>query len=120
MTTDSSILTAIANDFGYEGIFERQVQALGKPGDVVVGISTSGNSENVLRAICYAARNRMRSICLTGASGGRIAKAAEITICVPSANVQHIQEAHITIGHILCDLVERSLYLAERQVSGNA
>ena len=119
MTTDSSILTASANDFGYDGVFERQVQALGKPGDVVVGISTSGNSENVVRALRYASRNGMRSVCLTGASGGRIAKVAEISICVPSANVQHIQEAHITIGHILCDLVERTLFPSTGQPGQN-
>jgi phosphoheptose isomerase len=113
MTTDSSILTASANDFGYDGVFERQVQALGKPGDVVVGISTSGNSENVLRALCYAGRNGMRTIGMTGASGGRMAEESEIAIKVPSACVQHIQEAHITIGHILCDLVERTLFPAQ-------
>ena len=110
LTTDSSILTASANDFGYEGVFERQVQALGKAGDVVVGISTSGNSENVARSLCYASRNGMRTISLTGASGGRVTQAAEIAIRVPSACVQHIQEAHITIGHILCDVVERTLF----------
>jgi phosphoheptose isomerase len=110
MTTDSSILTASANDFGFDGIFERQVQALGKAGDVVVGISTSGNSENVARALSYAARNAMRTVSLTGASGGRISEIAEIAIRVPSTTVQHIQEAHITIGHILCDLVERTLF----------
>jgi histidinol-phosphate phosphatase family protein len=120
MTTDSSILTASANDFGYEGVFERQVQALGKPGDVVLGISTSGNSENVFRALSYASRHGMRSICLTGASGGRIAKTSEISICVPSVNVQHIQESHITIGHILCDLVERTLFQDERQLTNHA
>jgi phosphoheptose isomerase len=110
LTTDSSILTASANDFGFDGIFQRQVQALGKPGDVVMGISTSGNSENVARALSYAAQNGMHALCLTGASGGRISQIAEIGIRVPSACVQHIQEAHITIGHILCDLVERTLF----------
>jgi phosphoheptose isomerase len=110
LTTDSSILTASANDFGYAGVFERQVQALGKPGDVVVGISTSGGSENVVRALCYAARNGMRTIGLTGAAGGRVAETSDIAIRVPSACVQHIQESHITIGHILCDLVERTLF----------
>jgi phosphoheptose isomerase len=113
MTTDSSILTASANDFGFDGIFERQVQALGKPGDVVVGISTSGNSENVARALSYASGHGMRTISLTGASAGRISEIAEIAIRVPSTTVQHIQEAHITIGHILCDLVERTLFPAK-------
>ena len=100
MTTDSSILTASANDFGYEGIFERQVQALGKPGDVVVGISTSGNSENVFRALCYASRKGMRTVCLTGASGGRIGKASEISICVPSVErAAHSGGAHHNRTH---------------------
>jgi phosphoheptose isomerase len=110
MTTDSSILTASANDFGFGGIFERQVQALGRAGDVVLGISTSGNSENVVRALGCAATGGMRTIALTGAAGGRVAAAAEIAIRVPSPSVQHIQEAHLTIGHILCDLVERTLF----------
>jgi len=109
LTTDSSIITASANDFGYDGIFERQVQALGRPGDVLLGISTSGNSRNVLRAARYAAEHSMRTIGLTGASGGELAKLVEIPIRVPSSNVQHIQEAHITIGHILCDLIEQTL-----------
>lgn len=110
MTTDSSILTASANDFGYAGIFERQVQALGRPGDVVIGISASGNSENVLRALAYARNHHMRGIALTGAGGAKIATVADITIRIPSSIVQHIQEAHITVGHVLCAIVERSLF----------
>src|SRR5579863_10102207 len=108
LTTDSSILTASANDFGYGGVFERQVQALGRPGDVVIGISTSGNSENVLRAIQHARTHEMRTIALMGESG-KLAEAAEIAIRAPSSVTQFIQEAHIMIGHILCELVERSL-----------
>jgi D-sedoheptulose 7-phosphate isomerase len=110
LTTDSSILTASANDFGFDGIFERQVQALGRPGDVVIGISTSGNSANVLRALRYAAGNGMSTIALIGASGGKMGALAEIAIRVPSASVQHIQESHIAIGHILCALAERTLF----------
>ena len=110
LTTDSSILTASANDFGYAGVFERQVQALGRPGDVVLGISTSGNSENVLRALSYARNHGMRAIAMTGQSGGKIAAAADISIRIPSANCQHIQEAHITVAHILCGIVERNLF----------
>jgi D-sedoheptulose 7-phosphate isomerase len=109
LTTDSSILTASANDFGYEGVFERQTQALGRPGDVLLGISTSGNSENVLRAVRYAAAHEMHSICLTGPSG-KMPELAEVAIRVPNAIVQHIQECHITIGHILCDLIEQALF----------
>lgn len=114
LTTDSSILTASANDFGFTGVFERQTQALGQPGDVLVGISTSGNSENVVRAINYASEHNIRTIALTGGSGGKLAQLAEVTICVPSTNVQHIQESHITIGHVLCHLAERALFPENR------
>lgn len=109
LTTDTSILTASANDFGFAGVFERQVQALGRPGDVILGISTSGNSENVLRAVRYARDHGLGTLVLTGEAGA-LAGLAQVAIRVPSTNVQHIQEAHITIGHILCDLVERSLF----------
>jgi D-sedoheptulose 7-phosphate isomerase len=109
LTTDTSVLTASANDFGYAGVFERQVQALGRPGDVVIGISTSGNSENVLRAINYARAHQMCAIVLTGAGGGKLVQAAQTALCVPSTVTQFIQESHIMIGHILCDLVEQSL-----------
>ena len=110
LTTDSSILTASANDFGFDGIFERQVQALGRPGDVVLGISTSGNSANVVRALNYARDHEMRTIAMTGAGGGRMAELAEIAICIPSEVVQHIQESHIAVAHIVCHLVERALF----------
>ena len=109
LTTDASVLTASANDFGYAGVFERQVQALGQPGDVVIGISTSGNSENVLRAVNYARAHQMCTIALTGAEGGKIAQAAQCALSVPSTVTQFIQESHIMLGHILCDLVEQSL-----------
>ncbi len=111
LTTDTSILTASANDFGFAGVFERQTQALGRPGDVLMGISTSGNSENVLRAICYASTHGMRTIALIGGDAVcKLAGAAEIVIGVPSPVTQFVQEAHIMIGHILCDVVEQTLY----------
>jgi D-sedoheptulose 7-phosphate isomerase len=113
LTTDTSILTANANDFGFGGIFERQVQALGRPGDVVLGISTSGNSENVLRAVQYARAHQMCTVALTGGDGGKLAQAAQISICVPSDGSQFIQESHIMLGHILCDLVEQALVYEE-------
>jgi D-sedoheptulose 7-phosphate isomerase len=112
LTTDSSILTASANDFGFEGVFARQTQALGQPGDVVMGISTSGNSENVLRAIAYARAHEMRTIALIGDRDCKLSEAAEIVIRVPSPVTQFIQESHIMIGHILCDVVEQSLFTA--------
>lgn len=110
MTTDSSFLTAHSNDFGFAHIFERQVQALGRAGDVIVGFSTSGNSENVLCALQYARANGMRTIGLTGEGGGKMAAVADVAIRVPSGVTQYIQESHIMIGHILCDLVEQSIH----------
>ena len=103
MTTDSSILTASANDFGFEGVFERQVQALGKPGDVVVGISTSGNSENVARALAYATAHGMPgAISLTGASGGRISELASVAIRGPGApRATHSRSAYHDRPHSL-------------------
>ena len=109
LTTDTSLLTAYANDSGFDGVFERQVQGLGKPGDVLVGISTSGKSTNVVRAMTAASENGLRTIALTGDSG-RIKDMADVAICVPSSNTQHIQEAHIALEHMLCHLVERSMF----------
>ena len=113
LTTDSSVLTASANDFGFAGVFERQVQALGRQGDLVIGISTSGNSENVLRAVNYARTHGMRTIALTGDRDCKLANSAEIVLRAPSSITQFIQESHIMMGHILCDLVERSLTYRE-------
>ncbi|MEK7723615.1 MAG: D-sedoheptulose 7-phosphate isomerase [Acidobacteriota bacterium] len=110
LTTDTSFITANANDFGFEGIFERQVEALGRKGDSLIGISTSGNSKNVLRAINFAKERGIKTIALTGESGGQMANVADVCIKVPSGNTQHIQESHIAIGHILCELVEVSLF----------
>jgi D-sedoheptulose 7-phosphate isomerase len=110
LTTDSSMLTASANDFGFARVFERQVQALGRPGDVLVAISTSGNSENTLCALNYASAHGIHTIALTGSSGGKMARVAEIAIRIPSESTQHVQEAHIAVGHILCAIIERSLF----------
>jgi D-sedoheptulose 7-phosphate isomerase len=109
LTTDTSFLTAFANDCGFEGVFERQVQTLGKPGDVLIGISTSGNSSNVIRAMEAAREANIQTIVLTGNSG-RLAEMANVAISVPSANTQYIQEAHLAIEHILCDSVECYLF----------
>lgn len=110
LTTDTSMITASANDFGFDGIFERQVQALGRRGDLLIGISTSGNSENVLRALEYARNHGIRTIGMTGIAGGKIAEVCEICLRAPSAVTQFIQESHIMLGHILCDLSEQSLH----------
>ena len=108
LTTDTSFLTAYSNDFGFEGVFERQVQALGAPGDVLIGISTSGNSRNVLLAAEAARRAGMSVIALTG-SGGALGGLADVAIRVPSSNTQYIQESHLTIEHIICELIEQEL-----------
>lgn len=113
LTTDTSVLTALANDSGFEGVFERQVQALGRPGDVLLGISTSGSSANVVRAVAAARATGMRTVVLTGAQG-RLKELVDVAIVVPSNNTQHIQEAHLTIEHLLCHLVERDLFQARR------
>jgi D-sedoheptulose 7-phosphate isomerase len=110
LTTDTSFITANANDFGFEGIFERQVEALGRKGDSLLGITTSGNSKNVLRAFNFAKERGIKTIALTGESGGQAANIADVCVKVPSGNTQHIQESHIAIGHILCELVEKSLF----------
>jgi phosphoheptose isomerase len=109
LTTDTSFLTAFANDCGFEGVFERQVQALGKPGDTLIGISTSGNSLNVIRAMEAARVAGMRTLVLKG-SGGALAEMAHVAISVPSTNTQYIQEAHLAIEHLLCELVEGFLF----------
>ncbi len=111
LTTDTSFLTAFANDSGYDGVFARQVQALGKPGDLLVAISTSGNSSNVVRAVEVAQEASIRTIAFTG-RGGRLADMVDISIAVPSTNTNHIQEAHLAIEHALCHLVERILFAA--------
>ena len=109
LTTDTSFLTAFSNDSGFEGVFERQVQALGKPGDVLIGISTSGNSVNVIRAMKAAQASEMHTISLLGC-GGRLAEISQVAISVPSTDTQHVQEAHLAIEHILCELVERDMF----------
>jgi D-sedoheptulose 7-phosphate isomerase len=109
LTTDTSFLTAFANDCGYEGVFERQVEALGEPDDLLIGISTSGNSLNVIRAVKLAAEKGLRTVALTG-RGGRLPDMVDIAIRVPSTDTQHIQETHLAIEHALCDLVEVILF----------
>ena len=109
LTTDTSFLTAYANDFGFESIFERQVETLGQRGDVLIALSTSGNSRNVIRAVATATAREMRTIAFIG-EGGQLATRCDITISVPSKETQHIQEAHLAIEHVICELVERKLF----------
>jgi D-sedoheptulose 7-phosphate isomerase len=109
LTTDSSILTAIGNDYGFDRIFSRQIEALGKPGDVAVGISSSGNSPNVITAIRQAAKQKLKTVGLSGRDGGTLAKCADVSIVVACPNTAQVQECHIAIGHLLCELVENDL-----------
>jgi len=103
---NSSAVTAIGNDYGFDLVFARQIEALGKDGDVAVGISTSGNSSNVLRALEVAKSKSIYTVALTGASGGRMKDVADCTICIPSQETPRIQECHILTGHIICEIAE--------------
>jgi D-sedoheptulose 7-phosphate isomerase len=110
LTTDTSILTAIGNDFGFEQVFSRQVRALGNPGDMLLAISTSGNSENILYALDAARERGVISCCLTGNGGGKMAGRCDILITVDAASTPLIQEIHIAAGHILCQLTDYYLF----------
>lgn len=110
LTTDTSILTAIGNDYGYERLFSRQVQALGREGDVFIGISTSGNSANVIAAFEEAQKLKLTTIGFTGITGGKMANMCDITLRMPSTETPKIQEGHIAIGHIICGLVEAAMF----------
>ncbi|MGD2099811.1 MAG: D-sedoheptulose 7-phosphate isomerase [Desulfobacterales bacterium] len=112
LTTDTSILTSIGNDYRFDDIFSKQIEALAKANDIAWGISTSGNSKNILRAIEAANERNLFSIGFTG-RGGALAKAANLVFAAPSDDTARIQEAHITLGHIICDLVERMLFSQE-------
>ena len=109
LTTDSSFITAWSNDTEFTSIFSRQVKGLGEEGDVLIGISTSGNSENVINALKQAKYKNLKTIAFTGKTGGNLDGIADITIKVPSDNTQRIQESHIMIGQILCSLIELSI-----------
>jgi D-sedoheptulose 7-phosphate isomerase len=106
---NTSSLTAIGNDYGYEHVFARELSAHGRPGDVLMAISTSGNSRNILRAIEAARKTNVSVIGLTGGSGGQMQNACDLCLCVPSKSTARIQEMHITIGHAICELLEERL-----------
>ena len=110
LTTDTSILTSVGNDSSFEDLFARQLRALGRAGDVALAISTSGNSPNVLRAVGAARELGITTIALAGRDGGKLVSAADLALIVESSATQRIQETHITIAHILCELVEDALY----------
>ena len=109
LTTDTSILTSISNDYAFDEVFSKQIKALGKKGDIAIGISTSGSSQNVLKAFRVAKKQGMVTIALVG-EGGKAASLADIALCVPSKSTPRIQEAHVAVGHILCDLTDTLLF----------
>ncbi len=109
LTANSSIVTAIANDFSYDDVFSKQIEAIGSPGDVLLALSTSGNSPNAVEAISMAAGLGMKTLAFTGAGGGTMAEQADLAIVVPDEDFARIQEIHMTLGHILCGLVEEIL-----------
>jgi len=110
LTTDTSNLTAIGNDYGYDKVFSRQLEGMGQSGDIFIGISTSGNSENILNAFDVAKNKNILSVALVGKDGGEMAKMADIALVVPSDSTPRIQESHILIGHILCDIIEKEIF----------
>jgi D-sedoheptulose 7-phosphate isomerase len=110
LTTDTSNLTAGGNDIGFDNIFARSVEGLGNEGDVLLAISTSGNSGNVIKAVEMAKSKGMKTVGLLGGRGGKLKSILDLSITIPSENVQRIQEGHITVAHIICELVENELY----------
>lgn len=110
LTANTSVLTSLANDYGYEVVFAKQLEALGKKNDIAIGMSTSGRAKNVCLGIKQAKKLGLKTVALTGANGGELAKLADISLVVPSSVTARIQEAHITIGHIICELVEEALF----------
>jgi len=110
LTTNTSVITALANDFGYDIVFARQIEALAKKGDVALGISTSGKAKNVNLALKQAKKMGLKTIALSGGNGGEIVKVADYSLIVPSSVTARIQEAHITIGHIICELIEEASF----------
>jgi D-sedoheptulose 7-phosphate isomerase len=110
LTTDTSCLTAIGNDYGYDKVFSRQLEGMGQSGDLFIGISTSGNSKNIINAFEAAKQKGITTVALVGRDGGEMAKVADIAIVVPSESTPRIQESHILIGHIICDIIEKEIF----------
>jgi D-sedoheptulose 7-phosphate isomerase len=108
---NSSYLTAVANDYGYEEVFARMCEAMGSAGDVLIGLSTSGNSQNVAKAMDRARSLGMVTIALTGSAPGKVGESSDVCLCVPSTDTARIQEMHITLGHVMCEEIEARLFL---------
>jgi len=119
LSVNSSCVTAIGNDYGFDRVFSRQLEALARPGDIAIGISTSGNSPNVLHAMLAGKKMGLHTIALTGHNGGKLRNSVDHCICVPSSETPRIQECHILIGHIISELVEREIFHEEGRVSGS-
>jgi len=119
LSVNSSCITAIGNDYGYDKVFSRQLEALARPGDVAIGISTSGNSPNVLWAMSTAKKIGLHTIALTGSTGGNLKAAVDHCVCVPSNETPRIQECHILIGHIISQFVESEIFHEEGGISGS-
>jgi len=117
LSTDTSCLTAIGNDYGFDRVFARQIEAFGKPCDVAVGISTSGNSANVLNGLAKAREIGMTTVAFAGASGGKMKNSADYCICAPSDETPRIQECHILIGHVIAELVEKAIVYGSSRIS---
>ncbi len=110
LTTDTSNLTAIGNDYGYDYVFSRQIEGMGQDGDIFIGISTSGNSKNIINAFESAKKKGILCVALVGRDGGEMAKMADIAIVIPSNSTPRIQESHILVGHIICDIIEKEIF----------
>lgn len=110
LTVDTSNITAIGNDYGYDVIFSRQLEGVGRAGDVLIGLSTSGNSKNVVLAFEQAQKTGIFTVALVGEKGGRMREIADMALCVPAVTSAHIQEMHIAVGHLICDLIEKEFY----------
>jgi D-sedoheptulose 7-phosphate isomerase len=117
LSVNTSAVTAIGNDYGFDLVFARQIEALGRPGDVAIGISTSGNSPNVLQGIAVAKKMGLHTVVLTGAAGGKLKTAADYCICAPSNDTPRIQECHILIGHIISELAEQTIFHDKSSIS---
>ncbi|MCF6340259.1 MAG: D-sedoheptulose 7-phosphate isomerase [Sulfurimonas sp.] len=110
LTTDTSCLTAIGNDYGYDKVFSRQLEGMGQSGDIFIGISTSGNSQNIINAFKSAKEKNIITVALVGKDGGEMARLADIALIIPSNSTPRIQESHILIGHIICDIIEKEIF----------
>jgi D-sedoheptulose 7-phosphate isomerase len=121
LTVNTSSVTAIANDYGFEHVFSRQIEAFGRPDDVAVGLSTSGNSPNVLSALAIAIDRGLRTVALTGTPGGKLKQlqGLDFCLCAPSCDTPRIQECHMLIGHVIAEIVEQELFHAKGRVSGS-